>query len=220
MFVYIALSRFGRRPKFTDLPEDIHHDIKAFFGNYKQACDAADQLLFSLGQPGVIAASCKGSALGKFVGNALYIHVSALESLSPLLRVYEGCASRTFGRLEEATIIKLRADQPKVSYLSYPDFDADPHPALHSSLKADLQSLHVEYRDYANSDNPPVLHRKETFVTTDYPLYQKFARLTQQEERWGLLEDAHSIGTRNGWLTRLQEKQVLVKGHRLVRISK
>lgn len=219
MLVYIALSRFGRRPKFSDLPADLQHDIKAFFGNYKQACDTADRMLFSLGQPGVIAASCKGSKIGKFVGSALYVHVSALENLEPLLRIYEGCASRTFGRLEEATIIKLRADQPKVSYLFYPDFDTDPQPALHSSMQADLQNLQVDYRDYVNSGNPPILHRKETFVAPDYPLYQKFARLTQQEERWKLFEEAHSIGTREGWNKRLLEHQVQVCGHRVVCIQ-
>jgi len=26
--------------------------------------------------------------------------------------------------------------------------------------------------NYQNADNPPILHRKETFVTRDYPLYQ------------------------------------------------
>lgn len=219
MLVYIALSRFGRRPKFTDLPAGIQNDIKAFFGNYKQACDTADQMLFSLGRPGVIAVGCKGSKIGKFVGNALYVHISALEDLDPLLRIYEGCTSRTFGRLEEATIIKLRADKPKVSYLYYPDFDTDPHPALHSSMQADLQSLYVGYRDYTSTPNPPILHRKETFVSPEYLFYQKFARLTAQEEKWGLLDEANSIGTKKGWLTRLREKQIELRGHRLIRKS-
>jgi DNA phosphorothioation-associated putative methyltransferase len=98
-------------------------------------------------------------------------------------------------RLEEATIIKFRADKPKISYLHYPDFDTDPHPALRSSMQADLQGLYVGYRDYSGAANPPILHRKETFVAPDYPLYQKFARLTAQQEKWGLLDDATLIGT-------------------------
>jgi len=106
--VYIALSRFGRRPKFTDLPPAIQQDLKAFFGTYTRACETADALLFSLGQPGVIAAACRASRTGKFVGNALYVHVSALDALDTLLRLYEGCASRAFGRLDEATIVTGR----------------------------------------------------------------------------------------------------------------
>ncbi len=217
--VYIALSRFGKRPTFTTLPNDLQLDIKAFWGNYTTACGLADNLLFSLGQEGLIAQACKKSALGKFVGNALYIHVSALDKLAPILRIFEGAASRAFGRLEETTLIKMRADQPKVSYLQYPDFDTEPHPTLRSSMQADLQGLHVMYRDYSASLNPPILHRKETFLSPEYPHYKKFQRLTAQEEKWGLLDEANSIGTKNGWLRRLSEKGVQLQGHRLLRIK-
>lgn len=218
MLVYIALGRFGRRPKFAALPFAIQQDIKAFFGNYARACETADALLFSLGQPGVIAEACRASRIGKFVAGALYAHVSALDALDPPLRLYEGCASRAFGRLDEATIVKFRADKPKISYLHYPDFDIDPHPALRSSMQADLQGLYVGYRDYSEAANPPILHRKETFVTPDYPLYQKFARLTAQQEKWGLLDDVTTIGTRDGWNGRLLERGVELRGHRLVHI--
>ncbi len=38
------------------------------------------------------ADTCRRSDVGKLLPNALYLHRSALESLDPLLRVYEGCA--------------------------------------------------------------------------------------------------------------------------------
>jgi len=85
-------------------------------------------------------------------------------------------------------------------------------------MQADLQGLYVGYRDYSGAANPPILHRKETFVAPNYPLYQKFARLTAQQEKWGLLDDAASIGTREGWNRRLLEREVELRGHRLVRI--
>jgi DNA phosphorothioation-associated putative methyltransferase len=220
LLVYIALSRFGQRPKQSNLPFDLQTDIKVFFGSYRQACETADQMLFSLGNQTTLAERCRTSHIGKFVGNALYVHVSALESLDPLLRLYEGCASRAFGQMEDATLIKFRADKPKISYLFYPDFDSDPHPALNASMQADLRGLRVDYRDYSNSTNPPVLHRKETFVAPAYPLYQKFARLTQQEEKWGLLSETTTIGTRDGWYRRLAEQGAKLQGHRLTRAEK
>lgn len=64
---------------------------------------------------------------------------------------------------------------PKISYLHYPDFDTDPHPALRSSMQADLKGLYVGYRDYSAAANPPILHRKETFLAPDYPLYRVLA---------------------------------------------
>ena len=219
LLVYIALSRFQRRPQFTALPTDLQLDIKAFFGNYKQACETGDELLFSLGKDNTIAAACRQSTIGKFVGNALYVHTFALNELSPILRVYEGCASRTFGQYERTTLIKFRADKPKVSYLYYPDFDTDAHPALHSSMQANLSDLFVNIRDYSSSDNPPILHRKETFITPDYPHYSKFVKLTSQEEKLGLLDNSTTIGTKKEWLQRLEMCQVKIHGHRVLRLK-
>lgn len=217
LLVYLALSKFGQRPKNSDLPADLQNDFKAFWGTYKNACDIADKLLFSLGDQKIINSKCKASKIGKLVGDALYIHVSALETLDSILRLYEGCASRAFGRMDGATIIKLRIDKPKISYLFYPNFDKDPHPALQASMQIDFRTLHVSYRDYSSSNNPPILHRKETFVTDEYPNYEKFAKLTRQEEKWELLDDSHLIGMRNGWMKRLNEKNVELKGHRIIR---
>jgi len=45
----------------------------------------------------------------------------------------------------------------------------------------------------------------------------RFARLTRQEEKHGLLDETSTIGTREGWQRRLAERGFLVQGHRLVR---
>jgi hypothetical protein len=73
--------------------------------------------------------------------------------------------------------------------------------------------------DCIASTNPPVLHRKETFLTAGHPLHAKFARLTQQEEKHGLLDDSSAIGTRDGWSSRLAERGFALKGHRLVKVN-
>jgi DNA phosphorothioation-associated putative methyltransferase len=215
ILVYLALTQFGHRPKFGKLESVLQNDIKALFGNYKQACAAADLILMSVGDLRLIANCCKKSPIGKLLPNALYVHISALESLNSLLRLYEGCASRTIGRMDGATLVKFYFNAPKISYLFYPDFDTDPHPALHTSMQIDLRDLQVVYRDYDRSDNPPILHRKETFVTPEYPLYEKFAKLTRQEENWGLLDQTHTIGTHKGWQKRLKEYCAEVRGHRV-----
>jgi hypothetical protein len=62
-----------------------------------------------------------------------------------------------------------------------------------------------------------VLHRKETFLSSNDPRREKFAHLTEQEEKQGLLEDFSGIGTRDGWQRRLSERGFALKGHHLVR---
>ena len=215
LLVYLALTQFSHRPRFSNLDSTVQNDIKALFGNYKQACAAADLMLISVGDNRLIANCCKRSNIGKLLPSALYVHISALENLNPQLRLYEGCASRTIGRMDGATLVKFNINVPKISYLFYPDFDTDPHPALQTSMQIDLRDLQVSYRDYDTSDNPPILHRKETFITPDYPLYEKFARLTHQEEKWGLLNQTNTIGTRKGWQKCLKEHCAELKGHRV-----
>lgn len=219
LLVYVALAAFTGRPKASGLPADVALDVKALFGSYKAACEQADLLLRRVADQDALNAACTRSPVGKLTPEALYVHVSALGCLDPLLRVYEGCARALTGAVSEATLIKFSRTAAKVSYLAYPTFDREAHPALWASLRADLPRLHVKYRDFSSSTNPPVLHRKETFVPEGYPGREKFGRLTRQEERAGLLDEASTIGTRDGWQRRLDELGYRVAGHRLSKIN-
>ena len=219
MLVYLALSRFRKRPAFALLPPSLQRDIKAFFGTYAKACSQADELLFQAGNADLVDAACKRSPIGKLLPDSLYVHRISLDHLEPLLRVYEGCARSYLGEIEGANLIKLHRYSGKLSYLSYPDFDTDPHPALVHSVKLNMRTRQLESQMFGQGGNPPVLHRKETFLHLDHPLRSKFERLTLQEEKHGLLEDTSSIGTREGWNTRLKEKGFALKGHRVVKQS-
>jgi DNA phosphorothioation-associated putative methyltransferase len=121
------------------------------------------------------------------------------------------------GEIEGANLIKLHRQSGKVSYLVYPEFEADPHPALLRSVKLSLRTRGIDCLEYGASRNPPILHRKEAFLPPDHPLYPKFARLSQQEENHGQLTDTATIGTRDGWNARLIKAGFAVHGHRLVR---
>ena len=167
----------------------------------------------------LVDAACKRSPIGKLLPDSLYVHRTALDHLEPLLRVYEGCGRAYLGDIEEANIIKLHRFSGKLSYLSYPDFDTNPHPALVRSVKLCMRTRQLESHEFGQVGNPPILHRKETFLHPDHPLRPKFERLTGQEEKSGLLTDTNSIGTRDGWNRRLDERGYSIKGHRLVKLK-
>jgi DNA phosphorothioation-associated putative methyltransferase len=192
-------QRFNGRPRLSVLPRDLQLDVKAFFGTYTRACESADRLLFSVGNITAVDTACKEAPCGNLTSEALYIHMTGLPHLPPILRIYEGCARAFIGIVEGANIVKLHRHIPQVSYLSYPEFDRDPHPALVDSLVVHLQTFQVRYFNHKTSDSPPILHRKEAFVPVDYLLRGKFERLTQQEERWGLYAHPTAIGTRLQW---------------------
>ncbi len=216
ILVYLALARFRKRPAISLLPQTLQRDMKAFFGAYTKACSEADALLFKAGDATALDEACKRSVVGKLLPDDLYVHRDAVESLEPLLRIYEGCGQAYLGEVEGANLIKIHRRTGKLSYLVYPGFDTDPHPALSRCVKLNLRTRQIECFEYGKSENPPILHRKETFLTADHPLHGKFARLTALEEKAGLLTETSRIGTREGWERRLAEKGLALKGHRLV----
>ena len=163
-----------------------------------------------------ISQSCKESSVGKRLPKALYVHYSALNFLAPLLQSYEKQAKKLIAPTDIYTLIKFSTDQLKISYLLYPNFDSDPHPALTSSKLVNLETQQISERNYCSSKNPPILHRKETFITPDYPLYALFAHLTQMEEALGLLKHSQHIGTHQGWQKCLNEYQIAFIEHHLV----
>ena len=216
LLIYLALARFDGRPTLGHLLLPLQRDIRALFPSYAQACKQADCLLFSVGKPKKVDAACTASFIGKKTPEALYVHASAIDQLPASLRVFEGCARAYIGRVEGANVVKLNRLEPRISYLSYPAFEDDPHPALAQSLSVHLQTFRVRTRDYSNTGNPPILHRKETFLAPEHRLRAKFARLTAAEEAKGLLDESNRIGTRNQWEQILSKKGLALRGHRLV----
>jgi DNA phosphorothioation-associated putative methyltransferase len=219
LLVYLALARFRKRPPLRQLPRCLQLDMRAFFGTYTKACQQADELLFRAGDATAIDAACHRSPVGKKLPDDLYIHRSALDTLEPVLRIYEGCGRAFLGDIEGANVVKIHRRSGKLSYLVYPEFENDPHPALLRSVRVNLRTRQIDCNDYSQSANPPVVHRKECFLLDSDPLHAKFAGLTALEEKNGLLDDSSRIGTKEGWTRRLAERGFALKGHRLVRSS-
>jgi hypothetical protein len=58
---------------------------------------------------------------------------------------------------------------PKISFLAYPDFETDRHPALTEAVVVDLVTGKTRRDDYRGRANPPILHRRETFPFASSP---------------------------------------------------
>jgi DNA phosphorothioation-associated putative methyltransferase len=218
LLVYVALATFRRRPPLKALPADLQADVRAFFGSYSEATKLGRELLFSTGQQRAISDECGTALVGKLTPDALYVHVTAIKTLPVLLQVYEGCARTLLGDIPQATLVKLRRDKPKVSYLCYPTFESAGHPELAETFVASLRTLRTDHYDYRQRENPPVLHRKECFVSEDHAQRSVFAELTEAELAAGLLDHSADIGTLERWEARLSDRGYAVVGHRLERI--
>jgi DNA phosphorothioation-associated putative methyltransferase len=198
-------------PPFRKLPLETQADIRALWPSYKAAIEEGEAFLFQMGKPDVVRRICDMLAFGKKLPDDYYIHRSAEQRLPALLRLVVFAARQVVGETDY-DIVKFSLDGRKVSFLRYAEFDEVPHPELRFSVRVYLPTATYTVRDYSNSDNPPIVHRKEAFVDPLYPKYSVFAELTRQEEALGLLSRA-DIGHRRGWLALLSEKGLVLIDH-------
>lgn len=138
--------------------------------------------------------------IGKHLPEAIYLHQSAISHLPHDLQELVFRVTKALKINDRKwTILKLSKRDFKFSLLSYPSFSDEPYPALNYSWTIDLSKLGVREANYATSENPPILHRRETFVAEDHPQKFFFGTFTTEGEAIGLYENTRIIGTRNGW---------------------
>ncbi len=215
---YLAVMKLQRLkvPPYQSLPSTVREDVKEIWGSYAVAQKDGIVFLFSMGQPEAVRRSCQSSPVGKLLPEDLYVHRSCEDDLPALLRVVLFAARTVVGETP-FDVLKISVDGRAVSFLTYPTFDEDAHPPLARSVRVYLPRAAYSVRDYSSSTNPPILHRKDALVSTDYPRHAVFRQLTEAEERLGLLS-AGDIGTRDAWLALLQSKGLRIEGHRIGRV--
>lgn len=145
--------------------------------------------------------------LGKVLPEAIYLHKRIIYKLPNELQLLIPRIQKAI-KLAEADwqIIKFYRRDFKLTFLTYPTFDAEPYPALHKSYTVDLSKLSVRSADYSESENPPILHRRECFVGREDPKYQEYSKFTAEGEAIGLYENTRIIGFRESWLRLISRK--------------
>jgi len=166
---------------------------------------------------GAIREAIDSLAYGKRLPGAVYVWNEGEELPGALGRV---CVElrRRFEIPRDHALVKFHLDNPKISFLAYPKFWTDPHPSLSSSVVVDLVTGKVRRDSYSGRTNPPILHRKDTFLPPGHPKIPLFRRLTEAEENAGLLSETNRIGFRLNWERLVAGKGYAFSGHSLVRI--
>ncbi len=141
--------------------------------------------------------------IGKLLPDSRYLHTSALLEVPAGLRAAVDHA-RALAQIDadDFHVVKFSREHLRLSLLSYPRFFEDGFPVLARSWAVDLSAGRVT-EWIASEENPPILHRKEILLLARHPAVAKFARLTQETERLGLLDSAGEFGTKIAWRERL-----------------
>lgn len=158
--------------------------------------------------------------IGKQLPDAIYLHKDALTAIPEVLQKFIPAVAKAVNLPDgEWNLIKLFKKEFRLSLLHYPEFYTDSYPSLKQSLNVDLSKLTHKITQYQDSDNPPILHRKETMIlpTSDY--YDSFVNLTQEGENAGLYQNSRLIGFKQSWLNLIARHGYELVDGRLFRSS-
>lgn len=138
--------------------------------------------------------------VGKQLPDAIYLHRDAFSALPSVLAKFIPAVAKAVSLDDESwNLVKLFKREFRLSLLHYPNFYTDSYPALRQSLNVNLSKLHHKITNYNNTENPPILHRKETMILPESEHYEHFTALTQEGESAGLYKNSRLIGFKCSW---------------------
>lgn len=157
---------------------------------------------------------------GKLLPDARYIHIDLLSFVpQPVLELLVCLQKELTLQDFKFNVLKFHTRDFKISLLHYPTFFDESYPALAKSCTIDLVRNKHRIMSFEDSNNPPILHRKETFLPPDHPFIPEFSAITKEGEAVGLYENTKQIGFKQNWERLIKRKGYqLVKG-RLVKVS-
>lgn len=162
----------------------------------------------------------KKTKFGKSLPDSVYLHKDYLDELpSELKRFLLGLADTLKLQDSQWDVVKLFKSHFKISFLSYPSFYLDPYPELKHSTTVDLESLKTKEITYNNSQNPPILHRKELFIPPSNSYFKEFSEITLEGEKIGLYKNTSKIGFKQGWLKTIKENGYSLENGELIPLS-
>ncbi|MBL3599338.1 MAG: DNA phosphorothioation-associated putative methyltransferase [gamma proteobacterium endosymbiont of Lamellibrachia anaximandri] len=207
--VYFALNQFERRRPYKHLERGLQRDIKAFFGDYRSAQASARELLFTIADTQTIEQACQHAAeygLGWLEeGESLQLHVSMVEQLPSLLRIYLGCAAVLYGDYQNADLVKIHIRSGKVSLMRFDEFDDNPLPRMIERVKIKLREQEIDYFAYGEEYEPPFLYRKSRYINEEFANYPEQAAFEEALEGIELF-DLSGYGPSPGELQQTLEK--------------
>ena len=145
--------------------------------------------------------------IGKKLPDSIYLHKDALTEIDANLYDFITRIATAVKIPEtEWNIVKLARKDFRISFLHYPSFENYPYPPLEKSYTVDLSKLTVRPADYSASENPPILHRRETFLCSEDNRQGTFLKFTKEGEAIGLYENTRTIGFKQNWLKLIKRK--------------
>jgi len=221
ILVFLAMMQFEKRKPYRHLEDRLQRDIRYFFGDYSSAHALARQALYSLGDVVAIDKACREAA-EKGLGwleesQSLQLHLSLVERLPAVLRIFIGCATVLFGDISTFDLIKIHVRSGKVSLMKYEDFENSALPRLVQRVKVKLRDLDADIFDYGNEYPPTLLYYKSRYINEEYPHYAEQVTFEEELERLDLFDLSVYGPPEAEFRQKLEQARWAIDGFRLIR---
>lgn len=192
LLTYFALQTFSKRKPYKHLDTTLQKDIKAFFGDYKNAIATATSLLYQISKVELIATTCLEATeqgLGYLDDDgALHLNSCIVEQLPALLRIYIGCATLLYGDIEQIDLIKIHSQSGKLSLMRYNDFENEALPSLLERVKINLREQIFDLFQYGDEFQPTYLYFKSRYINEEFPNYAEQINFDEQLQSLNLFD--------------------------------
>jgi DNA phosphorothioation-associated putative methyltransferase len=221
ILLYLAMMQFEKRKPYRHLESRLQRDIRFLFGDYSTAREQARQALYGLGNITAIDKACRDAAekgLGYLEeGQSLQLHVSLLERLPAVLRIFVGCATVLFGDISTFDLVKIHIRSGKVSLMKYEDFENSALPRIVQRAKVKLRDLDIDVFDYGIEFPPTLLYYKSRYINEEYPHYAEQVMLEEEIDHLKLFDLSGYGPSEAQFLESLEQARWTVHGFNLIR---
>ena len=184
LLTYFALQTFSKRKPYKHLDTTLQKDIKAFFGDYKNAIATATSVLYQISKVELITTTCLEATEQGFgyldEEGALHLNSCVVEQLPALLRIYIGCATLLYGDIEQIDLIKIHSQSGKLSLMRYNDFKNEALPSLLERVKINLREQIFDLFQYGDEFQPTYLYFKSRYINEEFPNYAEQINFDEQ----------------------------------------
>jgi DNA phosphorothioation-associated putative methyltransferase len=223
LLVEFALSQFGKRLFFKYFPEPLKRDVQFHFGKYTELQDSAKQLLFSIADTEALLCACVDASddgVGYLLDDhSLQLHMSLVDQLAPILRVYIGCAGVLYGEWSQVDLVKVHIQTGKVSFMGYDDFDGRPVPDLLERIKVRMWEREVDFFDYIGEYVPTPLFMKSLFIDESFDYFDEQAAFDQSLMRAQLFDFMRDNVSKAQFYGALEQAGYRIAGYELAKVA-
>lgn len=192
LLTYFALQTFSKRRSYKHIDATLQKDIKAFFGDYKNAIAMAISVLYKISTVELIATTCL-EATEQGLGyldeeGALHLNSYVVDQLPAILRIYIGCATMLYGDIEQIDLIKIHSQSGKLSLMRYNDFKNQALPSLLERVKINLREQLFDVYQYGDEYEPTYLYLKSRYINEEFPNYAEQINFDEQLQGLNLFD--------------------------------